>query len=54
MKLNETQKEVWKDYECTEGKTLVLCDWCGLLFCCEDQAVMKERHVCLGCKFGIE
>ncbi len=54
MKLSDKQKEIWKDYECTEGKTLVLCDGCGLLFCTDDYLFQNESHVCLGCINGIK
>jgi hypothetical protein len=54
MKLNENQKEMYSNYGCTEGKELVLCDGCGLLFCTNDYLVKNETHVCLCCINGIK
>lgn len=41
-------------YSCSRGKTLVVCDGCGLLFCAEDYLAKNETHVCLGCIEGIK
>lgn len=56
--MSKPSNEALGKYDCTEGKILLVCDFCGLLFCDTPGSGYKDSwssliiHKCYACKAG--